>query len=243
MSKYHEQFLKNTPLGVLSVLRELHHHQLPVSLSWPGGQLISRILSLALDTIVLDHGSQAEGNRLVTQAEKVEVSAETQGAKVEFTLQGLRNGEFDGLPAFSSPMPQSLWFIQRRAWFRVNTPLTPPWRAKASLPDGSLLTFQLCDLSLGGLGGLVDGTLSGEVKAGMQFSRVEVDMVEWGRHRLDMQLLAISERRIVNSKNETRVTPRLSFRFINLSPTAERDLQRIIFALEKAARQKASQAR
>lgn len=47
---------------------------------------------------------------------------------------------------------------------------------------------------------------------------------------VDAQLLAISERKVIDGKNETITTPRLSFRFLNVSPAVERELQRIIFA-------------
>jgi c-di-GMP-binding flagellar brake protein YcgR len=38
----------------------------------------------------------------------------------------------------------------------------------------------------------------------------------------------------VDSKNETITTPRLSFRFLNVGPGAERELQRIIYSWTEA---------
>jgi c-di-GMP-binding flagellar brake protein YcgR len=55
--------------------------------------------------------------------------------------------------------------------------------------------------------------------------------------------LGISERKVVDSKNETIVTPRLSFRFLHMNPVLERSLQRIIFALEREARERANNVR
>ena len=48
---------------------------------------------------------------------------------------------------------------------------------------------------------------------------------------------------MIDGKNETITTPRLSFRFLNVSPTVERQLQRIIFSLEREAREKADKVR
>ncbi|VAE93162.1 YcgR family protein [Enterobacter hormaechei] len=59
----------------------------------------------------------------------------------------------------------------------------------------------------------------------------------------DAQLIAISERKVVDGKNETITTPRLSFRFLNVGPGAERELQRIIFSLEREARERANKVR
>lgn len=51
-----------------------------------------------------------------------------------------------------------------------------------------------------------------------------------GCFHFDAQLISISERKVIDGKNETITTPRLSFRFLNVSPTVERQLQRIIFS-------------
>ncbi len=69
MSHYHEQFLKQNPLAVLGVLRDLHKAAIPLRLSWNGGQLISKILAITPDKLVLDFGSQAEDNIAVLKAQ------------------------------------------------------------------------------------------------------------------------------------------------------------------------------
>lgn len=51
MSHYHEQFLKQNPLAVLGVLRDLHKAAIPLRLSWNGGQLISKILAITPDKL------------------------------------------------------------------------------------------------------------------------------------------------------------------------------------------------
>jgi c-di-GMP-binding flagellar brake protein YcgR len=68
-------------------------------------------------------------------------------------------------------------------------------------------------------------------------------MASWGMFRVDAQLISVSERKVVDGKNETITTPRLSFRFLNVSPAVERDLQRIIFSLERDARERANKVR
>lgn len=112
------------------------------------------------------------------------------------------------------------------------------------MPDKKTeLRFRLFDLSLGGMGALLDGTVPEGLQAGMRFSQIELDMASWGQFYFDAQLIAIGERKVVDGKNETITTPRLSFRFLNVSPGVERELQRIIFALEREARERASRVR
>jgi len=65
----------------------------------------------------------------------------------------------------------------------------------------------------------------------------------WGQFYFDAQLISISERKVVDGKNDTVTTPRLSFRFLNTNPAVERELQRIIFSLEREARERANKVR
>jgi Predicted glycosyltransferase len=108
------------------------------------------------------------------------------------------------------------------------------------MPDKKEIRFRLFDLSLGGMGALMDTPRPDGLVEGMRFSQIELDMGGWGRFYFDAQLIAISERKVVDSKNETITTPRLSFRFLNVGPGAERELQRIIFSLEREARERAN---
>jgi len=243
VSNYSEQFLKQNPLAVLGVLRDLQKNQVPVCITWGSGQFISKILDADADTLVLDFGSQEYENNAVQRAGKVTVTAETQGAKVEFTLAQLNPGKYQELPAFITSAPDSLWFIQRREFFRIHAPLHPSYFCKAQMPDKRVLRFRLCDLSLGGMGALLEGELPEGLQPGMRFSQIELDMASWGQFYFDAQLIAMGERKVVDGKNETITTPRLSFRFLNVSPGVERELQRIIFALEREARERASRVR
>ncbi len=243
MSHYHEQFLKQNPLAVLGVLRDLNKAAIPLRISWNGGQLISKILAITPDKLVLDFGSQAEDNIAVLKAQHITITAETQGAKVEFTVEQLQQSEYLLLPAFITVPPPTLWFVQRRRYFRITAPLHPPYFCQTKLADNSTLRFRLYDLSLGGMGALLETAKPAELHEGMRFAQIEVNMGQWGVFHFDAQLISISERKVIGGKNETITTPRLSFRFLNVSPTVERQLQRIIFSLEREARKKADNVR
>lgn len=107
MSNYNEQFLKQNPLAVLGVLRDLKSQQVPLRISWSGGQFISKVLAVSPDELVMDFGSQEYENQAVQRASQISIIAETQGAKVEFTLPQLKKGEYQQLPAFISSLPPS----------------------------------------------------------------------------------------------------------------------------------------
>ena len=240
MSHYSEQFLKQNPLAVLGVLRDLQKGEVPLRISWSNNQFISKILDASQERLVIDLGSQEYENRAALKAENIAVMAETQGAKVEFVLSRLELSEYQGLPAFMTPLPTNLWFVQRREYFRISAPLHPAYFCKAKMPDKKEIRFRLFDLSLGGMGALMDTPKPDGLVEGMRFTQIELDMGGWGRFYFAAQLIAISERTVVDSKNETITTPRLSFRFLNVGPGAERELQRIIYSLEREARERAN---
>ncbi|HHR4249338.1 TPA: flagellar brake protein YcgR, partial [Salmonella enterica] len=98
-------------------------------------------------------------------------------------------------------------------------------------------------LSLGGMGALLESAIPDGLIEGARFSQVELNMGQWGIFHVDAQLISISERKVIDGKNETITTPRLSFRFLNVSPAVERELQRIIFSLEREARERANKVR
>lgn len=243
LSNYNEQFLKQSPLAVLGVLRDLNKNQVPIRLSWASGQFISKILEVTAGGLIVDFGSQAQENQAAQKATNIQFTAETEGAKVEFILPKIQAVNYLNLPAFHAPLPPALWFVQRREYFRITAPLQPYYHCNTTLLDGSPFEFRLCDLSLGGMGALVDGPLPEGLKAGMRFSQVEMDLVQWGKFHFDMQLVTLSERKVIDSKNQTVSTPRLSFRFLNVNPAVERELQRIIFSLERSAREKAGKVK
>lgn len=189
------------------MLRDLHKAAIPLRLSWNGGQLISKILAITPDKLVLDFGSQAEDNIAVLKAQHITITAETQGAKVEFTVEQLQQSEYLQLPAFITVPPPTLWFVQRRRYFRISAPLHPPYFCQTKLADNSTLRFRLYDLSLGGMGALLETAKPAELQEGMRFAQIEVNMRQWGVFHFDAQLISISERKVIDGKNETITTP------------------------------------
>lgn len=63
VSNYNEQFLKQNPLAVLGVLRDLKSQQVPLRISQSGGQFISKVLAVSPDELVMDFGSREYENQ------------------------------------------------------------------------------------------------------------------------------------------------------------------------------------
>jgi len=238
-----EQFYKRGTLAVLGVLRDIEREDTPVMVAHARGQFISRVLFVDKEQMIIDYGSNDYDNQVTLEMRSLTVTAEMRGAKVEFILPQLNPTQFDGLPAFSAPLPSELLQIQRREYFRISAPLAPVFYCHATWPGGGRARFRLQDLSLGGVGVLVESELPENVASGDIWRGLRLDMGEYGEMQVDAQLLHVGTRTTVSSKNETIHTPRLSFRFTSLSAVQERQLQQVIFALERTAREKAMRFR
>ncbi len=224
------------------MLRDLHK-AIPLRLSWNGGQLISKILAITPDKLVLDFGSQAEDNIAVLKAQHITITAETQGAKVEFTVEQLQQSEYLQLPAFIT-VPPPPYGLYNDADISASPPHSirlifarPNWRIT------STLRFRLYDLSLGGMGAFMETAKPAELQEGMRFAQIEVNMGQWGVFHFDAQLISISERKVIDGKNETITTPRLSFRFLNVSPTVDGNYNGLFSLSSGKPREKADKVR
>ncbi len=243
MANYDEQYLKQTTLAVLGVLRDMQDAAVSIRIQWPQGQMVSTLLAVSHTEIILDYGSQSAENASAGEAVSLSVDAEMQGGKVSFTLDGVKPITYEQKPAFSAPLPKRLWFMQRRQYFRINTPGWPLYYGEVALASQPPLRFRLCDLSLGGVGAVADSRVPESIKPGARLHDVELHLGEWGTFRFDVELMAISEHQHLDKQLETVHQQRLSMRFLGLTPNIERELQRIIFSLERAAREKMSRVR
>src|SRR5699024_11605162 len=118
-------------------------------------------------------------NIAVLTAPHITITAHTMSAKVEFTVAHLQHSDSLQLPAFTTAPPPTLWFVQRRRYFRISAPLHPPYFCQTKLADNSTLRFRLYDLSLGGMGALLETAKPAELHEGMRFAQIEVNMGQW----------------------------------------------------------------
>jgi c-di-GMP-binding flagellar brake protein YcgR len=236
-----ESFAKRNTLAILSVLRDLKKNQTLVMVSHSRGQFISKILDVDADNhqFLFDLGSSDYENTLAAEAGTLTFVAEPAGAKVEFSCSRVRQVSYEGLPTFTCDLPPVLYFIQRREYFRVSVPRMSDFRCSGILPDSSEFAYRVRDISLGGLGLEIEGATPPEITSGSMLKDSLIQLAELGTFTLDLQYLGAMVRKSVSNKGETVTSQRLSFKFPNLSPAQERDLQRAIFELEKQQHMKA----
>ncbi len=172
-------------------------------------------------------------------AEQLTIIVEPTGAKIEFTCNKLKHVEYLSLPAFSSAIPEQLYFIQRREYFRVSIPQWPAYYCSGKFPDGTQYKYTLADISLGGMGLYAMKGSEFPLQGCSVLRDAAVDLCGFGLFKLDLQFIRALDKQVVNNKGEMLTVQRLSFKFLRLSPIQEKGLQRAIFELEKQQTAKA----
>jgi c-di-GMP-binding flagellar brake protein YcgR len=102
------------------------------------------------NTVILDYGSKEQVNRRILNASNIVFETDCKGIKVSFTGAELKKTTYKGEVAFSSPIPKSLFWMERREYFRVKLPHLKPNYCQLMLEDRKLYNLGLCDISLTG---------------------------------------------------------------------------------------------
>jgi c-di-GMP-binding flagellar brake protein YcgR len=206
-------FGKRNPLEIGVALKNLMNRGDFVAVQYRGGQLVTRILDVDVGArqFVFDWGSMAEQNKALLASDKNLFTAQPDGVRLEF-WSGLPVAiEYEGRPAFIGAFPDVLYFMQRREYFRVSTPILDPFICRGKFADGSEFDYEVHDISLGGVG----VRTTDERAAALALEEVLHDAVEL-------------------AKGGTRY--QLGFRFVALPGHVENTLQRMITQLEMKRR-------
>jgi c-di-GMP-binding flagellar brake protein YcgR len=154
-----DKYLLHSKKEILFILRAMLDRGSLITVYFNQGNdfILTSLLSISAEgnAMLLDPGSNAEMNRKALASDKLVFIATHDKVKIQFTVNGLRNSEFEGRPAFRATLPDTLLRLQRREYYRLTAPIAHP--LKCSIPlklaDGSntVLEAAVIDISGGGL--------------------------------------------------------------------------------------------
>ncbi|UCV19768.1 flagellar brake protein [Ferribacterium limneticum] len=135
-----------------------HHTLITVYLDEGKEFFLSTLLSIDenANQLVLDGSNHAASNDAALKAARITLSAPLERVKIQIRLPGLSLATIDGKKALIAPLPASILRLQRREFFRVETPHhISPLRCKLAVPNSTgghfVVDYPLFDLSGGGL--------------------------------------------------------------------------------------------
>jgi flagellar brake protein len=227
-------FGRRNPLEIGVRLRNLANRGDFLTVQYKGGQFVTRILDVDVRDrrFLFDWGALAEQNRGALAAPTCTFRASPDGVRVEFSTATPIETRFEALPAFEAPFPEVLFYVQRREYFRVDTPVIDPYFCHGRLPEGDPFRFEIHDLSLGGIGLRTTDERVAELPMGVTLPGVEVNFAGHGMLSVDLELVSMRATDLSNGSRRFQ----LGMRFVSLPGSTENTLQRLITQLEMKRR-------
>jgi flagellar brake protein len=230
LAKLHEEdpYRIAEPGEVLRILQDIHREQTFVTLLFPREQKILTLL-LAIDEsagyMLYDIGRTPAETQAVLASSNIHFSSTLNGVTVRFNAPSAVETVFEGRPAFRSPIPTALQYLQRREHFR--TKVIRPATGTVKLPDGTSASMKVDDLSIGGVR-LQSSTVSPAVlPTGTQLKDVVLDFNDLGKVEVNV---SIASHQTVDY--EGLVTYFYGCHMEQLTRAKETQVQKLVFALE-----------
>ena len=143
---------------ILAVLRNLVGARALVSARLaPGNEsVLSTLVEVAEDgsSLLLDGSADALQNQRMEHADALDCVTQLDKVRIQFLLRGQRLVEDGGSPGFRAPPPDALLRLQRREFYRLQTPISEAVSCTLALPrvDGSRREAELRILDISGGG-------------------------------------------------------------------------------------------
>src|SRR5258708_40076969 len=146
-------FAQRHPLQIAVCLRKLMAGQDFVTVEFNGRQIVTQVLDVDSRNarFIFDAGSTEQDNYALPPARQLIFRSLPGGIRTEFTTLNADPIMLEGRPAFEASFPSLLYYVQRREFFRVQTPVLDPYIATGPYVDGGSFRLELQDLSLGGV--------------------------------------------------------------------------------------------
>lgn len=237
------QYLLHNPIEILTTLRALERHRSIVTVYLDTGDqfFLSAIVAVNENSgqIFLDPSNQPAVNQIASQIQQVTLSATLDKVKIQIRLPVLGTTTLAGKPAFSAAIPGTILRLQRREFFRLETPHAPSLRCKfAAKRESGVEVFDLplFDISGGGL------SLVGKVSQAEKFAlgelfqdcRLEIP----GESILSVNLRVREIFKMELSDGDQQL--RLGCEFVSLPGTRLTLIERYITRLERERKARAS---
>jgi len=187
------------------------------------------------NSIIFDYGPKENLNQRLLSATKVTFKTDFSGIKVSFDGSTLERTVYDGAPAFIMPVPESLFWMQRREFYRVKSPISNSSHCQLMLKDRDPISLELYDISLTGFSMLnVSKEISDLLPPGARFSQSKLILSELGEGIVSFEVCA---KNIINP-DKLKKLQKIGCKFTRVTPAFEAVIQRYMQQIEIENRQR-----
>lgn len=192
------------------------------------------------DTIIFDYGPKEALNQQLLKAAKITFEADFAGIKSSFKGSGLKQILYNGEPAFIMPIPETIFWMQRREYFRIKSPRSKSSYCQLILKDQGSVNLMLYDISLTGFSVLNSSAeISNLLTPGTQFEQAKLVLKGAGEDTISFKVctkLVMNPDKIAALKIQ-----KIGCLFTRIAPLFESTVQRYINQLQRESIQKNSE--
>lgn len=230
-----ERYTVSSRLEIQSLLRDAQKKNALLRMHVKGrsAAIITTILDIEGDTgsLVVDNSSDEGFNQRIVSADTVSFETLLDKVRVIFSSNQVSACMHDNRPALRLPIPDSLTRIQRREFYRVETPVTNPPRCTFmfELPKGpGRVSLEVRDVSAGGIC-VLDNQHQLDNAKGTLYPACELSLPDVGQVITDLRIVRSVDEEGVNGK-ERRL---LGCKFVALPSPMQMRVQHYIGMLER----------
>jgi len=224
---------------IVALLRQIGDKNQLVRMLVKGEAEVCVTTVLAVDpdanTIVLDRSIDREQNERIVAAGRLRCETYLDKIRILFTAEALRPVLFEGNAALCADIPPTLIRLQRREYYRMETPVSNPVRAILPLPldvaasvGANTGVFALHDIGCGGIA-VLDNKLQLGTTIGEELPNCRIELPEIGPVTATLQVRNWLDLTLLNNKTSRRI----GLRFVDISRASMAGVQRYITRLER----------
>jgi len=152
--------------------------------------ILTTLLAVDDTGLWLEQSPNDSDNRCVVESNKLTFVSSHLQIKVQFTANKASRMVYQGRPAFYLPLPDSLYRLQRREYYRLTTPVTHPLRcfiAKEPSLNKQPRELIIMDVSCGGVG-LICMKTDTDLTPGQSYIDCQIELPEIGSIRATIEV-------------------------------------------------------
>lgn len=226
-----ERFLLRDPHQVRVLLQALADLRTTVSVRAGGNgrSFPSAVLEVDDDGLLLDGSPMPSVNQAAAEAAYWLCFAHVERVQVRFRVERPQRGDREGCVAFRAALPQRLHHLQRREFYRLETPLAEsPWCIFPDPEGGEPLRWRVVDISAGGIAVVLPAN-GGVLELQRRYPDCHLEMPDGEQVAVSLIVCSLVNRTRADGLQQQRA----GLRFDRLPRGADALIQRHIFRVER----------
>lgn len=232
----HEKYLLHGTREIRQILQGLIDGRalITAQLSQGHQSFLTTVIGMAEDgsSVLIDASADELINQRVGGSEKLVCMTQLDKIRIQFQLQTPAATVHAGHPAFRAPMPTELLRLQRREFYRLQTPVTHAITCHIPMPLADGRTVQLearvIDISAGGVAVVVPPD-DAPFSADMEFVDCSLQLPDVGTLKVKLKVRSLFR---LTNRNGIEML-RAGCQFVDLQPSVDNAIQRYIFKVER----------